>query len=255
MKRKHIAALVSSLLASSLSAAAEPVKAEQGVTQLKKVIVTVTRMKQNAEEVSRPIAVVERDEIDSIQPQSVAEVLVYEPNISVSGGPRANNQTVNIRGLSGNKILQTVDGVRQVFESGHRPSYFLDPELLQSVEAVKGPASTLWGSGALGGVVAQNSISASDLLEADQEIGGFVKTGYNDNNHQMSTTAVVAGRIGNVDWLVSDYYRDGNDLKLGNGKNLEGSASRDNGTLTKLEWQIDDAQSLAFNYRQSDVTE
>lgn len=252
MKRKSIAMLVSSLFSASLTTGAIAAEA-QPVLEVKKVVVSATRIEQNIEDVTRSVVVVSKDEIDIIQPQSIAEILSYQPNISIAGGPRPNNQTVNIRGLSGNKVLQSIDGVRQVFESGHRPSYFLDPELLQSVEVIKGPVSALWGSGALGGVVAQNTVSANDLLAPNQDLGGFIKSGYNDNNHQVGTTTALAGRSGSVDWLLSAYYRDSNDIELGNDENLEGSASRDQGSLAKLQWQIDDAQSLAFNLRQAEA--
>lgn len=259
MKRKPIAVLISSMAAASLTSVVFAAGPQQSgvvsggqVVEVKKVLVNATRMTQDIDDVTRPVAVVEKAAIETMQPESIAQVLSYQPNISVAGGPRPNNQTVNIRGLSGNKVLQAIDGVRQVFESGHRPSYFLDPALLQNIEVIKGPASTLWGSGALGGVVAQNTVSAGDLLAPDQSLGGFVKSSYNDNNHQLSSTLALAGRAGSVDWLLSTYYRDGDDIELGNGDNLEGSASRDQGALAKVEWQIDDAQSFAFNLRQAE---
>tara|TARA_R110001592_G_C13185365_1_gene751565 strand:+ start:4855 stop:6879 length:2025 start_codon:yes stop_codon:yes gene_type:complete len=246
-----IAILVSSLaMVSTAQAAAQD--SDQALTELKKIVVSATRVEQELSEISRVIAVVETTELDAMQAESVAKAVSFQPNIAVAGGPRPSNQTVNIRGLSGNKILQSVDGVRQVFESGHRPSYFLDPALLQSVEVVKGPASSLWGSGALGGVVAQNTISPASLLTATQNFGGFIKVGHNNNNDQTSTTLALAGRSDAVDWLLSSYYRDGNDIELGNGESLDGSAMRDNGGLAKLEWQINDAQSLNFNYRQAE---
>ncbi|MBD1391326.1 TonB-dependent hemoglobin/transferrin/lactoferrin family receptor [Neiella sp. HB171785] len=233
------------------NAAAAP--AEQSVFEVNAVVVNATRIETSLDEVTRPVAVVNKETIETIQPQSVAQAVAYEPNITVSGGPRANNQSVNIRGLSGNKVLQTVDGVRQVFESGHRPTYFFDPELLTSVEVVKGPASSLWGSGAVAGVVSQNTVSAGDLLAPEQTIGGFVKTGFNDNNDQSTTTAAVAGRTDSVDLLFSAYYRDSNDAELGNGQSLVGSGSEDKGMLAKAQWQLDDAQSLEFNFRAANV--
>ncbi|GAA5214110.1 TonB-dependent hemoglobin/transferrin/lactoferrin family receptor [Corallincola platygyrae] len=252
MKPTSLAVLISAMFSTSVYA--DQAKSDGEVFEVKPVVVTATRMEQKVEEVSRPIAVVEKEQIDQIQPQSVAQVLKGEPNIVVSGGPRPNNQSVNIRGLSGNKILQTVDGVRQVFESGHRPSYFLDPELLQSVEAVKGPSSSLWGSGAVGGVVAQNTVNAADLLDADQDLGGFIKQGFNWNNDQSTTTGALAGRTDSLDWLLSGYYRDSNDIELGSGESLAGSGSRDQGVMAKTEWQIDDAQSVGFNLRAANVS-
>jgi hemoglobin/transferrin/lactoferrin receptor protein len=227
--------------------------AESSAFEVAPVVVSATRVEQDIDDVSRAIVVIDEDEISTMQPQSVAEILRYQPNITISGGPRPGNQSVNIRGLTGQKVLQTIDGVRQTFESGHRPTYFLDPELIRDVEVLKGPTSSLWGSGALGGVVSQNTISARNLLKPGANLGGLVKSGYNSNNHQQTTTTALAGRVGNVDLLASGYYRDANDIELGNGDALAGSATRDQGGLLKAEWQIDDQQSLAINYRRAEV--
>lgn len=221
----------------------------QPTVEMKKVVVSATRIETNVEDVPRPVAVVEKEQIEQIQPRSVAQAVQYEPNVTISGGPRPENQTVNIRGLSDNKVLQTIDGVQQRFESGHRPSYFLDPELLSSVEVVKGPASSLWGSGALGGVVAQNTISGGDLLSPDSNVGGFVKAGYNNNSADKAGSAGVGIRAGSVDLLLSGYYRDSDDIKMGNGEDLVGSARIAKGALGKVDWQVNDDNALSFNYR------
>ena len=217
------------------------------------IIITATRVERPQAEVNRSLAVVNRETIESIQPLSIPQVLSYQPNVAVVGGPRAASQSINIRGLGGNKVLQTVDGARQSFDSGHRPAYFLDPELLQSVEAVRGPASSLWGSSALGGVVAQQTLLVRQWLGEDRALGGFVKTGYNDNSGlSPGTTAAVMGAADRFDWLVSSYYRDSNDTRLGNDQTLQGSAQNSSGVLGKFTWTPTDSQTLAFNYRQAD---
>ena len=244
-----LAMSITAILGTSSSIAQERTNTEA----LETVVVTATRIEQHLGDIARSIAVVDKVELESIQPQSVAQALSYQPNISVAGGPRAYNQTVNIRGLQGNKILQTIDGSRQDFESGHRPSYFLDPELLESVEAMRGPASSLWGSGALGGVVAQNTISADSILEESEQLGGFVKTGYNDNNEQSTTTVAMVGRTGPTDWLISGYYRDSDDIELGNGEDLQGSGTEDKGALAKLNWELAHGHQLGFNLRAAET--
>ncbi|MCB1854589.1 MAG: TonB-dependent hemoglobin/transferrin/lactoferrin family receptor [Halieaceae bacterium] len=236
---------------------ATPVRAQEvagnpSAGNLETVIVTATRLEMPLSEVSRSIAVIGRQEIETIQPQSVPQTLAYQPNITVAGGPRPSVQSVNIRGLAGGKVLQTVDGARQSFESGHRPSYFLDPELLRSVEAVRGPASSLWGSGALGGVVAQNTIKVDDVLAPQQRIGGFLKTGYNANDDGSTSTGAVLGRAGSLGWLLSGYYRDSSDIEMGNGEKLHGSGSHSHGGMGKLGWQLSDAQELEFIYRRAE---
>ena len=223
-----------------------------GAERLETIIVTATRLEKPWTEIARSMAVISGEEIDSIQPQSIPQILAYQPNITVSGGPRAASQGVNVRGLTGSKILQTVDGARQSFESGHRPSYFLDPDLVQRVEAIRGPAASLWGSGALGGVVAQSTIDADNLLEEGQSLGGFLKTGYNDNGSGSNTTAALAGKGGDVALLLSAYYRDSDDLEMGNGEKLLGSGAESYGGLAKLTWELSDSQELELSFRGSE---
>ncbi len=247
MQPKPLAVVISSLLATQ--AWAESPANNEPAFEFDKVVVTATRMEQEVEDVSRPVVVIGQDAIESRQPKSVAQVLSNEPNVLVQGGSRPSYQTVNIRGLGGNRVLQTVDGVRQDFESGHRASYFLDPALLKSVEVVKGPASALWGSGALGGVVAQTTISPKDVLNPEQDLGGLIKTGWNFNNDQSTTTAAVAGRTETADWLLAGYFRDSDNIETGDGTDVGNSGSRDKGVMGKVELQIDEDQSLALSAR------
>jgi hemoglobin/transferrin/lactoferrin receptor protein len=243
VSRWPLAVGVTLALASGLATATEK------ANSLETVVVTATRLSTSLEDSGRSISVIDRLTVESMQAQSVAQTLLYEPNITAVGGPRAANQDVNIRGLTGNKVLQTVDGARQSFESGHRPSFFLDPELLASVEAVRGPVSSLWGSGAMGGVVAQRTINAEDFLDGERDLGGFVKTGFNSNNQQQTSTAALLGRNGNTDWLLSAYTRDSDDVELGNGETLEGSASDNRGILAKVAQRLGEDHRLELIYR------
>jgi len=246
--------LLSAAIATALipAALADPAfENEERHQSLENIVVTATRTDTSLADVARSMSVVNRLEIESIQGQAIGDVLRYQPNISIEGGPRAGSQTVNIRGLGGNKVLQTVDGARLSFESGHRPSYYLDPELLKRVEALRGPASSLWGSGALGGVIAQRTLDPEDLMN-DDSTGGFIRTGYNTNNQQTITTLALAAGNDSVNGLVSGYYRDSDDVELGNGEDLVGSASEDYGMLAKVNWRMAEHHDLQFNFRSSD---
>ncbi len=247
--RKHI---VLTLAALGVPVSMPATQAQERAPVLENIIVTATRVERDLSDIGRAISVVERTEIESIAGQSVADLLRFQPNVSVEGGARAGSQTVNIRGLGGNKVLQTIDGARLSFESGHRPSYYIDPELLRNVEALRGPASSLWGSGALGGVIAQNTLEPTDLLEG-RNLGGFVRSGFNGNNEQLTTTAALAGQADSVNWLVSGYYRDSDDVELGNGDTLRDSASEDYGVLSKVNWVVAENHALQLNFRANDV--
>ncbi|GAB4297901.1 MAG: TonB-dependent hemoglobin/transferrin/lactoferrin family receptor [Methylophaga sp.] len=243
--------LYSALLASGSFTAtgqANPVP----VHDIETIEITATRSSADTVQ-TRHVELVNEDQLDQQQAVSVPQTVSYLPNVTLNGGPRADLQNVNIRGLDDNRVLQLIDGVRQNFFSGHRPTYFLDPALLKDVEVVKGPVSSLWGSGALGGVVSSNTIHAADLLAPGESLAGFIKQGYHSNNDKWLTTTAVAGRYGDIDLLVSGFYRDSNDIEVGNGDNLTDSAVRDRGMMAKMDWFIDDAQTATFNFRRSRI--
>ncbi|MDA1379710.1 TonB-dependent receptor plug domain-containing protein [Plesiomonas shigelloides subsp. oncorhynchi] len=142
-KRSALSLLILNSVAVSFAANAAPAEPQ---TQLNEVLVTATRENKALSQETRSVAVVTQAQIQQQQPASVAEALKYIPNVDVSGGPRADAQSPSVRGLSGNRILQVVDGVRQNTTSGHRATYFMDPEMLSSIEVIKGPTSSPCGA-------------------------------------------------------------------------------------------------------------
>ncbi|OOE58140.1 hypothetical protein BZG13_07700 [Salinivibrio sp. ML323] len=209
---------------------------EQSSTQTETVSVYASRM--DAQKANGAVAVntVSLDEIEKRQGSNVTDLIRHLPNVSVLGGGRDVAQSVTIRGLSSEngRVVQLIDGARQNFSVGHRSSLFMDPELLRSVEVARGPSSTLWGSGALGGVFAQKTKSASDFLSGGQDLGGYLKQGFHSNDNASRTSGAVFGRTETVDWLVQSYYNDSDDNQLGNGKTLSYSAEREKGGFAKV---------------------
>lgn len=187
-----------SSLALCISAALAPWSATLAADDntLTPVVVSATREATEASQASRQVAVVDRQALDSQQPDSVADALKYQGNVEVGGGSRPGAQTPVIRGLSGTRVLQVIDGVRQNTNSGHRGTYFVDPELIQQIEVVKGPASALWGSGALGGVVAVQTRNARDLLAAGEQVGGHVHQGFHSADDKSLTSGALYGQQG-----------------------------------------------------------
>lgn len=218
-------------------------------TEFDEVLVSATRISEKASETSRSVAVVGEEQLTVAQAASVANALKNEANINVTNGPRASSQGVEIRGLSGDRVLQTIDGARQNTSSGHRGSYFMDPELLKSIEVLRGPASSLWGSGALGGVVAQNTKSAQDFLAPEESFGGYLKQGYETNGDRTKTSGAIYGQQATIDWLLNGSYYDANDIKTGNDETLNNSASQGSSGLAKFGWQADEASRLELSAR------
>ncbi|WP_447078824.1 TonB-dependent hemoglobin/transferrin/lactoferrin family receptor [Shewanella algae] len=235
----------------SLAAVAEQVK----TAEFDEMLVSATRIQEKVSESSRSAAVVGEEQLAEKQGDSVAEVLKTEANINIANGPRASAQQVEIRGLSGQRVLQTIDGARQNTSAGHRGTFFMDPELLSSVEVVRGPASSLWGSGAIGGVVSQNTKSAREMLDEGQSFGGYLKQGYETNGQRSKSSGAIYGAKGSIDWLLNGSYSDGDNIKAGNDNTLENSASRSRSGLAKFGWQLDEAQRLQLSGRINEISE
>ncbi len=235
----------------SLAAVAEQVK----TAEFDEVLVSATRIQEKVSESSRSAAVVGEEQLAEKQGDSVAEVLKTEANINIANGPRASAQQVEIRGLSGQRVLQTIDGARQNTSAGHRGTFFMDPELLSSIEVVRGPASSLWGSGAIGGVVSQNTKSAREMLDEGQSFGGYLKQGYETNGQRSKSSGAIYGAKGSIDWLLNGSYSDGDNIKAGNDNTLENSASRSRSGLAKFGWQLDEAQRLQLSGRINEISE
>ncbi|MCQ1058721.1 TonB-dependent hemoglobin/transferrin/lactoferrin family receptor [Photobacterium sp. ZSDE20] len=241
------------LVASAVVVALSPaVHAQQDISIFDEIVVAESRAVKTEQDKTRSIERVNRDQLDEAQPNSVAEAVKFEPNVSVAGANVPGNQSVNIRGLQGNKVLQIIDGTRQNIQYGHRPSYFLDPALISDIEVVKGPISSLYGSGAIGGVVVQNTLTADDILD-DDGLGGRVRVGYQDNGDVWSNTAAIASKNGNIDWLIGGSYQDAGIKEQGDGTKLYGSEATNKTGLAKLNWQINEAHKAGINFRYADL--
>lgn len=247
-----LAATVLALSASGV--AAQTADSGQPIIQFGEVVVAADR-NPSAKEKDPSTVVVERVQLEEQQPESIAQALKYEPNVQVEGGPRYSNQSPNIRGLSGLRVLQTIDGARQNFNSGHRGTYQLDPELLKQVEVKKGPASSLWGSGAVGGVVAMTTKSSADLLKSGDTFGGYLKQEFGSNGDSSETTAAIYGLSGRFDYLVNGSVADHDNLEIGGGEELENSASENTALLARAGFQLSDNQRFDISFRHNNREE
>ncbi|WP_044470995.1 TonB-dependent hemoglobin/transferrin/lactoferrin family receptor [Mannheimia massilioguelmaensis] len=192
-----------------------------------------------------------KDELLTKQATSVAAALKDIPNVDIQGGARAIAQKPSIRGLSDNRVVQVIDGVRQNFDLAHRGSYFIPMSLIQEVEVIKGPSSSLWGSGALGGVVAIRTPSALDLLKNNQKFGAKIRQGYQTANNLSESEVSVFAANDKFDALITGFHNDADNLRTGEGRELNNTAYKQTGGLAKFGWQINDNNRLELSHRQS----
>ena len=192
-----------------------------------------------------------KDSLLSKQATSVADALEDIPNVDVRGGSRSIAQKPNIRGLSDNRVVQVIDGVRQNFDLAHRGSYFLPMSLIQEIEVIKGPSSSLWGSGALGGVVAMRTPNALDLLKNNDKFGVKIRQGYQTANNLSEKDVSVFAANDKFDVLISGFYNNADNLRTGRGNKLNNTAYKQFGGLAKFGWQINDANRVELSHRET----
>ncbi len=186
------------------------------------------------------VSVVNRDDIDLFQPSTPSELLRDVPGVEFSGGPRRTGEMPAIRGFSSENVLVLIDGARQSFISAHDGRFFLDPEILSSAEVVRGPSSALYGSGAVGGVMAFETADAADLLRVGETFGGRVRAGFQSASEDTFGTLTLFGARDGWDGILSLGLRQAGDIELGSGGKLPADDDIETG-LAKLGYQFTDA--------------
>lgn len=172
------------------------------VTQLDTVTTIGTRTPKSIFDTLGSVSVVTKDEIEQKMPSTFGDIVKSLPNVSISGGPRPMAQQINIRGLGEDRVVLRMDGARSNFNAGHRGRLFMDPDLLRSVEVLRGPG-TLYGSGALGGAVNVEFKNAEDFLDPGNTVGFRFKFGGKSANEEFSQSYTAFGRTGPIQGLVS----------------------------------------------------
>lgn len=170
------------------------------------IVVTGAREPVAGDQAAVSSIVLDEAEIEAIDLPAASDLLRLTPGLSVAtAGPRGTQTQLRIRGAEANHTLLFVDGIRFNDPAAGNEARFelLTSDLLSRIEVVRGPQSALWGSEALGGVVAVDT--------ADP----FTRTGFvADGEYGSLDSARVAGRYavrtgdvgisGGLGWQRSD---------------------------------------------------
>lgn len=196
-------------------------------SKLGDVTVSATRSARKVDDVPSSVSVITEAAIQKEGARTLKEVFRNELDVTVPIGPtrfgvggaptgRSGQEGVNIRGLGGNQVLMLVDGIRipngfsfGPFSTGRGD--FLDIDGLKSVEVLRGPASTQYGSDGLAGAVTFKTLDPSDLLTRGQNVGGFARLGYASIDQTGSGTLAVAGKNDKWQAMVLGSYRQGHE--------------------------------------------
>ncbi|MBJ2251346.1 TonB-dependent hemoglobin/transferrin/lactoferrin family receptor [Pseudomonas sp. MF6784] len=229
---------------------------------LQQMTISATRQEQAVDSVPSTVTVHEREELDRQNINTIRELVRYEPGVSVGGaGTRSGNTGYNIRGIDGDRILTQVDGV-EVPDNFFNGPYaktrrnYVDPEIVKRVEIIRGPASALYGSSAIGGAVSYFTLDPDDIIKPGQDVGARLKTGYSSADESWLTSGTVAGRVQDFDGLLHLSQRNGHEMESHNGNNATGLARtganpedvRTTNVLAKLGWNYGEDNRLGLTY-------
>lgn len=198
------------------------------VPVLGEVVVSGSRSEQLSDELPLSLDVVNARTLSDQQSRDVREALRDLPNTSIKhplprttvggatsvGTGRDGNVGLNIRGLGGNRVLMLVDGIRVPRSYAFRTTTFdreyLSMELLKRIEVVRGPASALYGSDGMAGLVNFITHEPADFLTsnspeaAPKAFGGRIATSWSGDDRGRALAATVAGVANeSTQWLLS----------------------------------------------------
>jgi outer membrane receptor protein involved in Fe transport len=229
---------------------------------LEPTTISATRQARAIDSVPSTVSVQQRDALDRQNTNSVRDLVRYEPGVSVGGaGQRAGTTGYNIRGIDGDRILTQIDGVESPasfffgpFAESHRN--YVDPEIIQRVEILRGPASSLYGSSAIGGAVSYFTLNPDNIIKEGQSAGARLKTGYSSADRSWLKSATVAGRDGEFDALLHLSERNGRETSSygetgGSGLSRTRANPEDNDAtnmLAKLGWNYAQDSRLGLTY-------
>ena len=214
-----VAALVV-LAAPAVMAAAAP---EKDAT-IDQVVVVANKDERSIREVAANVTVLSRAELNAELATSIGDVFRYVPGVDYeAAGTRFGTEGINIRGIGGNRVAILVDGVplADQFDTGsfsNATRDFIDAGLVQDIEVLHGPASALYGSAAIGGVVAVRTPDPDDLLRG-ADVGGDVLGTWRGADNSMHGQAMAALGDNSFGVLAGYSWRDG--------EQVESAAARD----------------------------
>ncbi|WP_277589463.1 TonB-dependent receptor [Pseudomonas chlororaphis] len=238
-------------------------RASGGALNLQQVTISATRQEQDVSSVPSTVTVHDRQDLDRNNVNTIKDLVRYEPGVSVGGaGQRGGGISgYNIRGIDGDRILTQVDGVEipnGFFNGPYAKTQrnYVDPEIIKRVEILRGPASVLYGSNAIGGAVSYFTLDPDDIIKPGQDVGARLKTGYSSADDSWLKSVTVAGRSGQFDGLLHFSQRDGHETDSygsHNGTGLARTAAnpedvRTSNVLAKAGWNYADDARLGLTY-------
>ncbi|WP_370514535.1 TonB-dependent receptor plug domain-containing protein [Formosa sp. L2A11] len=214
---KHLSFIEFSIAKSELSNISK-IYLEPSTEGLDEVLISASKFGQMKRDIPQKVVSISADEITINNPQTSADLLANTGNVYVQKSQLGGGSPM-IRGLSTNRLLIAVDGVRMnnaIFRSGNLQNVIsIDPFTIQNTEVILGAGSVVYGSDAIGGVMSFYTKKPQLAFVNNQEFSANSVVRYATANNEK--TGHVDFNIGLKKWafLTSVSYTDFDDLRMG----------------------------------------
>lgn len=169
-------------------------------TKLQTIVVTAAGYEQDLSQAPSSMTVVTREELDKRNYNDINDVLRNTPGVVVTGSGSAQN--ISIRGMGSNYTLFLVDGKRQYSkdvnpngdDSGFEKNILPPMAAIERIEIIRGPASTLYGTDAMGGVINIITKKVTDEWTGTVEVGTVLQDS-NESGDIKEGSVYLAGPL------------------------------------------------------------
>ncbi|MDH3747250.1 MAG: TonB-dependent hemoglobin/transferrin/lactoferrin family receptor [Gammaproteobacteria bacterium] len=204
------------LLASGTAGAEGSAAPEEAIdlVDFDQIIVVAHKDERSIREVAANVTVLSQDRLKDQLAASISDVFRHVPGIDYeAAGTRFGAEGISIRGIGGNRVAILVDGVplSDQFDVGsfsNATRDFLDTGLIRDIEVLHGPASALYGSAAIGGVVSVRTPDPADIAGSD-DVGGDVLATWRGSDQSAHGQATFALNGPSAGFMVGASRREG----------------------------------------------
>lgn len=187
--------------------------------ELDPIVVVASKVRRPLSEIAAQVTVIDAAAMRRGLAEDLDGILKYEPGLELeSSGTRFGSTGVNIRGIGGNRVAVEIDGlpVRDQFVIGaysNADRVLVEPDRIKRIEVLHGPASVMYGSKALGGVMAITTWDPADLLAVSGgSRAGALRGGYQGMNDSWAASGMAAVAAGAHGLLAAATRREGHEL-------------------------------------------
>jgi len=193
----------------------------QDTKKVEPIVVTATKLETPAGELGATVTVINGDEFEAFHYPTVDEALRNVPGVEIRrSGSFGKTTSVSIRGANANQVQVLVDGVRVKSPTlGQAELADIAPDMIERIEIIRGPQSTIYGADAIGGVVhiITKRGSGPPSAYASQEVGNY---------DTLRSRAGVSGSWQWFDYALGFYHLESNGQSINDGTNQDAASAR-----------------------------